>query len=302
LVAYSTPKKAYDKLTAAFAATSAGKGIGFNQSFGASGSQSRAVASGQPADVVAFSLTPDITRLVNAGIVAKSWNANRYKGIASDSAVVLVVRRGNPKHITGWDDLVKPGVSVITPNPSTSGGARWNVLAGYGAQLKEGKTAAQALTYVKTLLTKNVAVQDSSASAALQTFTGGKGDVLIDYESDAIAAKKAGNAVQYLVPKQTLLIQTPIAITAKSAHAAQARAFVNWLWTPAAQTIWAKQGYRPVVRSVLKRYESKFPMPPGLFTIKALGGWTKVNKTFFAPSTGLITKIEQEAGVPTASS
>ena len=155
---------------------------------------------------------------------------------------------------------------------------------------------------MKTLLTKNVAVQDSSANAALQTFTGGKGDVLIDYESDAIAAEKAGDALQYIVPKQTLLIQTPIAVTTKSSHAAEARAFVNWLWTPAAQTIWAKEGYRPVVPSVLKRYKSEFPTPPQLFTIKALGGWTKVNKAFFAPARGLITKIEQAAGVPTASS
>ena len=164
------------------------KGVSFSQSFGASGSQSRAVDSGQSADVVAFSTTPDVTRLVKDGIVSSSWDANPHKGFSSDSVVVLVVRKGNPKHITGWDDLVKPGVDVITPNPSTSGSARWNILAGYGAQLKEGKTPAQALAYVKTLLTKNVSVQDSSASAALQTFTGGKGDVLLDYESDAIAA------------------------------------------------------------------------------------------------------------------
>src|SRR5207248_5494461 len=137
-------------------------------------------------------------------------------------------------------DLIKPGVDVITPNPSTSGGARWNVLAGYGAQLKEGKTPAQALVFVKTLLTKHVSVQDSSASAALHTFTGGKGDVLLDYESDAIAAKKAGDAVQYVIPKQTILIETPIAVTAKSSHSAQAQAFVNWQWSPAGQTIWAK--------------------------------------------------------------
>jgi sulfate transport system substrate-binding protein len=302
LVAYSTPKKAYDKLTAAFEATPSGSGIGFRQSFGPSGSQSRAVASGQPADVVAFSTTPDVTRLVKAGIVAKSWDANRYKGIGSDSVVVLVVRNGNPKHIAGWDDLVKPGVSVVTPNPSTSGSARWNVLAGYGAELKEGKTPTQALAYVRRLLTKNVTVQDASANAALQTFTGGKGDVLIDYESDAIAAKKAGDPIQYIVPKQTLLIETPIAVTAKSSRAVQAQAFVNWLWTPAAQTIWAEQGYRPVMASVLRRFKSNFPTPPQLFTIKSLGGWTKVNKAFFAPSTGLITKIEQAAGVPTASS
>jgi sulfate transport system substrate-binding protein len=302
LVAYSTPKKAYDALTAAFAQTPVGQGVSFSQSFGASGSQSRAVDTGQPADVVAFSTTPDVTRLVKDHLVASSWDANAEKGISSDSVVVLVVRKGNPKHIAGWDDLVKPGVDVITPNPSTSGSARWNILAGYGAQLKEGKSPAQALAYVKTLLTKNVSVQDSSASAALQTFTGGKGDVLLDYESDAIAAEKAGDAIQYIVPNQTILIQTPIAVTAKSAHAAQAQAFVNWQWTPAGQTIWAKDGYRPVLKSVAKRYATKFPTPPRLFTIGFLGGWTTVKSTFFDPAKGSITKIEQAAGVPTASS
>jgi sulfate transport system substrate-binding protein len=302
LVAYSTPKKAYDALTSAYEQTAAGKGVSFGQSFGASGAQSRAVASGQPADVVAFSTTPDITRLVKAGMVSKSWDANANKGIVSDSVVVLVVRKGNPKHITGWDDLVKPGVDVVTPNPSTSGSARWNILAAYGAQLKEGKTPAQALTYLKTLLTKNVSVQPSSASTALQTFTGGKGDVLIDYESDAIAAVKAGDSLQYLVPNQTLLIETPIAVTTGSSHSAQAQAFVSWLWTPAAQTIWAQKGYRPVLPSVAKQFAGTFPTPPSLFTIKTLGGWTKVNKTFFGASTGLITKIEQAAGVPTVSS
>jgi len=302
LVAYSTPKKAYDALTTAFSQTSAGKGVSFAQSFGPSGSQSRAVASGQPADVVAFSTEPDVSRLVKAGVVSKSWDANPEKGISSDSVVVLVVRKGNPKHITGWDDLVKPGIDVITPNPSTSGSARWNILAGYGAQLKEGKTPAQALSYLHTLLTKNVSVQDSSANAALQTFTSGKGDVLLDYESDAIAAEKAGDSVQYIVPKQTILIETPIAVTAKSSHAQQAQAFVNWQWTTAGQTIWAQKGYRPVLASVAQQFASKFPTPPQLFTITYLGGWTTVKKAFFDPSSGKVTKIEQEAGVPTASS
>jgi sulfate transport system substrate-binding protein len=301
LVAYSTPKKAYDALTTAFGQTPAGKGVTFGQSFGASGSQSRAVDSGQPADVVAFSTTPDMTRLVKDGIVAKDWDANPSKGFSSDSVVVLVVRKGNPKQITGWDDLIKPGVDVITPNPSTSGSARWNILAGYGAQLKAGKTPDQALAYVNTLLTKNVSVQDSSASAALQTFTGGKGDVLLDYESDALAAKKAGDAIDIVYPQATILIQTPIAVTTKSSHATQAQAFVNWQWSTAGQTIWAQKGYRPVLASVAKQFSSKFPTPPGLFTIDYLGGWTKVSKEFFAPSTGSITKIEQAAGVPTAS-
>ena len=296
LVAYSTPKKAYDALTTAFAQTSGGKGISIGQSFGASGSQSRAVDSGQPADVVAFSTTPDVTRLVKDGIVAKGWNANPEKGFSSDSVVVLVVRKGNPKHITGWDDLIKSGVDVITPNPSTSGSARWNILAGYGAQLKEGKTPDQELAYINTLLTKNVSVQDSSASAALQTFTGGKGDVLLDYESDALAAKKAGDAIDIVYPQQTILIQTPIAVTTKSSHANQAQAFANWQWSTAGQTIWAQKGYRPVLSTVASQFTSKFPTPPDLFTIAYLGGWTKASKEFFAPSTGSITKIEPVDG------
>jgi sulfate/thiosulfate transport system substrate-binding protein len=301
LVAYSTPKKSYDALIAAFTQTSAGKGVSFGESFGASGSQSRAVDSGQPADVVAFSTTPDMTRLAKDGIVAKTWNANPYKGFSSDSVVVMVVRKGNPKHITGWDDLITPGVDVITPNPSTSGSARWNILAGYGAELKEGKSPAQALRYIRILLTKNVSVQDSSASAALQTFIGGKGDVLLGYESDALSAIAAGDAVQIVYPQQTLLIQTPIAITTKSSHATQARAFLDWQWSAAGQTIWAQHGYRPVLGSVASRFAGKFPTPPDLFTIDYLGGWTKVSNAFFAPSTGSITKIEEAAGVPTAS-
>ncbi len=242
-----------------------------------------------------------MTRLVKDGIVAKNWDANPEKGISSDSVVVMVVRKGNPKHIAGWDDLIKPGVDVITPNPSTSGSARWNVLAGYGAQLEEGKTPAQALAYLKTLLTKNVSVQDSSAAAALQTFTGGKGDVLLDYESDALAAQKAGDSIQLVYPKQTLLIETPIAITTKSKHAQQAQAFLSYQWSTAGQTIWAQQGYRPVDKTVASKFASKFPTPPQLFTIDYLGGWSKVKDEFFAPSTGSITKIEEAAGVPTAS-
>jgi sulfate transport system substrate-binding protein len=299
LVAYSTPKQAYDKLTAAFAQSAGGEGVSFSQSFGPSGAQSRAVDSGQPADVVAFSTAPDITRLVKDGIVSSSWDKVGH-GVPSDSLVVLVVRRGNPKHITGWDDLVKPGVEVVTPNPATSGSARWNVLAGYGAELEEGRSPARARGYLRTLLTKNVSVQPSSASSALQTFTSGKGDVLVDYESDAIAAERAGDAVQYIIPKQTLLIQLPVAVTTKAP--ASARAFVDWLYTATAQTIWAREGYRPVLASVARRFAGSFPAPPALFTIASLGGWSRVEREFFDASDGTITKIEQAAGVPTASS
>jgi sulfate transport system substrate-binding protein len=302
LVGYSTPKKAYGALTDAFAQTPAGKGVGFNSSFAASGSQSRAVDSGQPADIVAFSTTPDMTRLVKDKIVASNWDANPQKGMSSDSLVVFVVRKGNPKHITSWDQLIKPGVDVITPNPATSGSARWNIMAGYGAQLKLGKSPAQALAYVRTLLTKNVSVQPSAASSALQTFTSGKGDVLLDYESDAIAAQKAGDNISYVIPKQTLLIETPIAVTAKTSHATQANAFLKYQWSPAGQTIWAQQGYRPVDKAVATKFKSQFPTPPQLFTIDSLGGWTKIKDQFFDPAEGSIIKIEQAAGVPTAAS
>lgn len=298
LVAYSTPKRAFDELTAAFERTAPGHGVSFSESFGPSGAQSRAVASGQPADVVAFSTAPDIGRLVKAGVVAPGWAQTGQGGVPADSVVVLVVRRGNPKHIAGWDDLVKPGVEVITPNPATSGSARWNVLAAYGAELREGRSAARALAYVRTLLTKNVAVQPASASAALQTFTAGKGDVLIDYESDAIAAERAGDALEHLIPKQTLLIQPPVAVTVNAPPAA--RAFVRWLFTPTAQEIWARAGYRPVLPSVAKRFATEFPAPPDLFTIDSLGGWTEIDRKFFGGS-GSITKIERAAGVPTVS-
>src|SRR3954471_24812606 len=159
LVAYSTPKEAYEALIPAFNKTPDGKGVSFNQSYGASGDQSRAVDGGLPADVVEFSLEPDVTRLVDSGLVDASWNQNQYKGMVTDSVVVLATRKGNPKNIKGWDDLTKPGVQVITPNPFTSGGARWNVMAGYGAQLEQGKSDAEAIDYLKQLF-KNVAVQD----------------------------------------------------------------------------------------------------------------------------------------------
>src|SRR3954466_3768253 len=159
LVAYSTPKEAYAALIPAFQKTPQGKDVTFTQSYGASGDQSRAVDGGLKADVVEFSLEPDITRLVDGGLVDKSWNQNQDKGMVNDSAVVVVTRKGNPKHITKWEDLVKPGIQVITPNPFTSGGARWNVMAAYGSQIAQGKTDAQATAYLG-LLFKNVAVQD----------------------------------------------------------------------------------------------------------------------------------------------
>jgi sulfate/thiosulfate transport system substrate-binding protein len=297
LVAYSTPQSAFEKLIPAFQATPDGKGVSFKQSYGPSGEQSRSVANGLHADVVDFSLEPDVERLVESGLVDASWNQNATHGFVSDSVAVIIVRKGNPKHIEDWSDLVKSGVQVVTPNPFTSGGARWNIMAAYGAQIKEGKTPAEAETYLKELF-ENVVSQDSSARNALQTFLSGRGDALIDYENEAIADQGKGEPIEYVIPKDTILIQNPIAVVGKGSAAGTAQKFVDYLTSPAGQTIWAREGYRPVIAGVAAA--AKFPKPPGLFTIDALGGWKKVTKEFFDPETGIVTKIEQSLGVSTA--
>jgi sulfate/thiosulfate-binding protein len=294
LVAYSTPQGAFEKLIPAFQATAAGKGVSFTQSFGPSGEQSRSVVNGLHADVVNFSLEPDVERLVKAGIVSPSWNQNATKGFVTNSVAVIIVRKGNPKHIQGWADLIKPGVQVLTPNPFTSGSARWNVMAAYGAQIKEGKTPAQAQEYLNSLF-HNVVSQDSSARNALQTFLAGRGDALIDYENEAISDQKKGAAIEYVIPKDTILIQNPLAAVGTNASAKQ---FVEYLTSPAGQAIWVEKGYRPVISGVPGA--SKFPIPPGLFTIESLGGWKKIDKEFFETETGIVTKIEQSLGVSTA--
>jgi sulfate/thiosulfate-binding protein len=292
LVAYSTPREAYEALIPAFQKTDAGKGSSFSQSYGGSGDQARAVESGLAADVVAFSLEPDMTKLVDDGLVAKDWNTNQYKGMVTDSVVVLVTRKGNPKNIRTWDDLVKPGVEVITPNPFTSGGARWNVMAAYGAQLEQGKSPEQATAYLEQLF-RNVPVQDKSAREALQTFVGGKGDVMIAYENEAITAQQKDQQVDYVIPDQTILIENPIAVTTKSKNAEKAKAFVDYLLTPEAQQIFVQKGYRPVNAQVA----ADFPKPSGLFTIAELGGWSEVNKKFFDKQAGIMADIEQKIGV-----
>jgi sulfate/thiosulfate transport system substrate-binding protein len=294
LVAYSTPQGAYEKLIPAFQATPEGKGAGFSQSYGPSGEQSRAVANGLHADVVNFSLEPDVEKLVKAGLVSPSWNQNATHGFVTDSVAVFIVRKGNPKHITSWSDLVKPGVQVLTPNPFTSGSARWNIAAAYGAQLKEGKTQAQAQAYLGEVF-HHVVSQDSSARNALQTFLAGRGDVLIDYENEAIADQKKGAAIEYVIPSATLLIQNPIAVTGSSSPVA--RQFVSYLLSPAGQAIWVSKGYRPVISGVPGA--GSFPTPPELFTIESLGGWKTVTKQFFQPETGIVAKIEQSLGVST---
>jgi sulfate transport system substrate-binding protein len=298
LVAYSTPQVVYDEIIPEFQKTGAGEGVGFKSSFGASGEQSRAVEAGLKADVVTFSTEPDMTRLVDAGLVGKDWNATPNKGLVTTSVVSFIVRKGNPKNIKTWDDLIKPGVEVLTPNPFTSGAAKWNLLAGYGAKGDGGKDPEAGLDYLRTLITKNVKVQDKSGREALQTFTSGTGDVLLSYEYEATTALKKGEKLDYVVPDDTIKIDIDIATTEKANPAAQK--FVDYVLSKPGQEKFVDWGYRPVNEEVLAANKSKFPEPSGLFTIDDLGGWPKVNE-MFDPEKGAVAKIEEEAGVSTAS-
>jgi sulfate/thiosulfate transport system substrate-binding protein len=298
LVAYSTPQVVYDQIIPDFTATPEGKGLGFKTSFGASGDQSRAVEAGQKADVVTFSTEPDMTRLVDAGLVEPTWKDGPNDGLVTTSVVSFVVREGNPKNIKTWDDLLKPGVEVLTPNPFSSGAAKWNLLAGYGYASKGGKDPQAGLDYLTELITKHVKVQDKSGREALQNFIGGNGDVLLSYEYEAITANKNGEKLEYVLPDDTIKINIDIATTKDAPP--EAKSFLDYVLSKPAQERFADWGYRPVNEEVLAANKSKFPDPPGLFTIDDLGGWEKVNDELFDIEGGSIAQIEEDAGVSTA--
>jgi sulfate transport system substrate-binding protein len=297
LVAYSTPREAYGKLISLFQKAPEGDGVSFTQSYGSSGEQARAVKAGLRADIVALSLAPDVDELVKAGLVDAKWKKQSSKGMVTDSLVVFMVRDGNPKKIKGWNDLLRPDVDVVTPNPFTSGGARWNVMAAYGAWRKAGKTDKQAQANLLRLF-RNVVVQDKSARDSLNTFVSGKGDVLLGYENEAIFAGLKGQDVPYVIPSSTILIENPVAVLKNSENKEKANQFLRFLRTPAAQQIFADNGYRPVVKSVLEKNRKKFPVRRGEFTINqlGLGGWEKVQKRFFDPKSGIMAQIERQVG------
>jgi sulfate transport system substrate-binding protein len=298
LVAYSTPEVVYDEIIPDFNRTADGRGVGFKSSYGASGDQSRAVEAGQKADYVTFSTEPDMTRLVDAGIVGDDWNRGANRGLITTSLVSFVVRKGNPKNIRTWDDLLRPGIKVLTPNPFTSGAAKWNLLGAYGAAARGGSDPQAGLDYVRELITRHVEVQDRSGREALQNFVSGDADVLISYEYEATTAQKKGEDVDYVIPDDTIKINIDAATTRDAP--AQAGAFLDYALSDPAQQRFADWGYRPVNERVLAANRSKFPTPSGLFTIEDLGGWSRVNDEFFDIDNGSIAKIEDEAGVSTA--
>lgn len=291
LAAYSTPEVVYDEIIPAFRKTGTGKGVSFKTSFGASGEQSRAVEGGLKADVVSFSIEPDVERLVEAGLVAKDWKGQTAtKGLVSKSIVSFIVRKGNPKNIETWDDLLRPGVKVVTPNPFTSGAAKWNLL---------GAVAHGGIGFVEKLIKDHVSVQPKSGREALQTFTGGEGDVLLSYEYEATTALKKGEkGIELVRPDSTVEIEIDIASTVSASPAA--KGFIEYVLGPEGQSSFAAWGYRPVDPKTIARTKSQFPEPPKVTTIAELGGWSKVNEELFDPEKGKIAKIEEQAGVSTA--
>ncbi|WP_375493096.1 extracellular solute-binding protein [uncultured Jatrophihabitans sp.] len=295
VVGYSVPKPAYDALGAAFAKTPAGKGVTLSSSYGPSGTQEKQVAGGQAADYVAFSTGSDMSKLQQAGKVASGWDSGANKGIVADSVVVIVVKKGNPLHITGWDDLVKPGVKIVTPDPASSGSAKWNILAAYQHVISAGGTPAQAEAYLKKFFS-HVVSRASSGAVATTQFTSGTGNVLISYEAEAILARQKGESLDYIVPSQDVLIETPAAVT--QSGSSTAKAFLKFVESSAGQKIFQQKGFRPIGNAAATASvpgatdpSKPFPQVKQLTTVGQLGGWSKVNDKFFGDN-GIVTKIE----------
>ena len=301
LVGFAVPAEANKAIQARWAETEDGRGVVWEQSYGASGDQSRAVVNGLEADYVNFSLEGDVLRLVEAGLVAEDWRAAPTKGIVSESVVVLVVPEGNPKGIKSWADLTRPGVKIVTPNPASSGSARWNILAAYHQTVQAGGSEADAKKYLTEFFSHVVALPGSGRDAT-NAFLQGTADVLISYENEAILARQSGEKFDYVVPDNTLLIENPAALL-KDANP-KARAYLDFVLSPAGQEEFARLGFRPVIEGVdVGSVEGAidpadpFPIPSGLFTVADdLGGWKAVNAKFFAEETGIVPQIQQETG------
>src|SRR6188472_567168 len=300
VVGFSILKTANEQLLKDFQKTDAGKGVTFKTSYGASGDQSRAVIAGLKADEVHLSLEPDVTKLVDEKLVADDWKSGPNKGVLTQSVVAIVVRKGNPKGIKGWDDLVKPGVKIVTPNPGSSGSAKWNILAAYGHVLANGGSDAEAEAYLKKMFA-NVAAFPGSGKDATTAFEGGTGDVLLSYENEAIQARAAGADFDYIVPDQTLLIQNPGAVTKDASSAA--KAFLDYQIGKEGQTDYAKQGFRPLDESIkvdvpgANEPADAFPAPKTLLTIdKDFGGWAEADSKFFDDENGTVTKLIAASG------
>jgi sulfate transport system substrate-binding protein len=309
LGAYTTPREAYGKLLPIFKEQwkqQNGQDVTFQESYQGSGAQSRAIVEGFEADIAALSLEADITRIEKAGLITHDWKGGTYKGMVSTSVVVFAVRKGNPKGIKDWADLAKPGVEVLTPDPKTSGGAQWNILALYGAA-KRGFVAGvpkdddQAAIEFLTAVLKNVAVMDKGARESITNFEKGVGDVAITYENEVLVGQASGQDYEMIIPRSTILIENPVAVidthVDKHGNRKLAEAFVAFLFSPEAQKIFADTGgLRSVDPEVAKATNSKYPPVEDLFPIGYFGGWSEATPKYFGDDgiySKAITEVQQ---------
>lgn len=306
LGAYTVPKEAYQQeIIPAFQKfwlEKTGQTVKFEESYVASGAQARAIIGGFEADIAALSLEGDLVKVAEAGLISHDWRAGGAKGMVTQSVVAIGFRSGNPKGIKDWEDIAKPGMEVIYPNPKTSGGAMWCVNAIYGAGLKisESRSGKQDLDLAAKLLhdiQKNVKVMDKSGRESVTTFERGIGDAIVTYENEALLRQFEGAEFPFVVPKATILIENPIAVVDRNVekHGTRdlAEAFVQFCLTESAQRSFAKFGLRPVLPQIAEEFKAKFPQPEMLFDMSYLGGWTGVEKTIYGPE-GVWTKAVED--------
>jgi len=294
LAAYTTPREAYRELIPIFQKEwqdQTGQTVTFEESYLGSGAQSRAVVEGFEADIVALSLEADVTRIENAGLITHDWRAKPYGGMVSTSIVSFAVRSGNPKDIQDWDDLARPGIQVLTPNPKMSGGAMWNILGLYGAATRgyvDGVPAndeAAAQEFMLSVL-RNVTVMDKAARESITNFEKGIGDVAITYENEVLVGQMSGETHELVIPRSTILIENPAAIVDVSVdkHGTRevAQAFLDFLFSHEAQEIFARHGLRSPDPEVAQATADLYPPVEDLFTIEYYGGWSQATPSMFA--------------------
>jgi sulfate transport system substrate-binding protein len=304
LAAYTTPREAYRELIPIFQQQwkeKMGEELVFEESYQGSGAQSRAVAEGFEADIVALSLEADVIRLENAGLITHDWRSQPFGGMVSTSVVAFAVREGNPIGIQDWADLAQPGLEILTPNPKTSGGAMWNILALYGAAQRGHVTGfsaddAGAKEFLLAVL-QNVTVMDKSARDSIVSFEKGVGDVAITYENEVLVGRQAGQTYELVLPTSTIQIDNPIAVVDayvdNHGTRAVAEAFIEFLFTPEAQQIFARHGLRSPDPEVAKATAEQYPPIADLFTIAHFGGWKEATPAIFG-ETGTFYETLQE--------
>jgi sulfate transport system substrate-binding protein len=305
LGAYTTPREAYGKaIIPAFQKywkEKTGQDVEFQESYQASGAQSRAIVGGFEADITALSLEGDIDKIAEAGLITHDWKSKKYAGMVSTSIVVIAIRQGNPKGVHEWADLARPGLNVLTPDPKTSGGAQWNINALYGAALRgfagvarDDKAAAQDL--LKNVF-RNVSILDKGARESITNYEKGIGDAAITYENEVLVGKQAGQTYDYVIPRSTILIENPAALIDKNVdkHGVRevAEAFLTFLWSEEGQRGFARYGLRPVDPTVAEEVKGQFPPVEDLWKIDYLGGWKKVTEEIYGTQ-GVYSQVIDE--------